>query len=223
MWVIVLPSLGCTDDLASSAGEELAAIVVLEPQLGFLGSPPAVETYLQSVESGVFCSVYARLAQDFQDKDHQAKWKEIPLGVRTDVMTDTSPSHINGPLVWAEDPEHGVSALDDVSMFLAVTIQGLPSVLCKLLCVFVMFSTKKLLLSSRYNVSLPRHVVLTAGGKQTDVFSYLRLLDVDVFCCVVGWAGVSLSPRQRCTWLFWGTQSFWLVDPAACLSVVRRR
>lgn len=99
MWVIVLPSLGCTDDLASSAGEELAAIVVLEPQLGFLGSPPAVETYLQSVESGVFCSVYARLAQDFQDKDHQAKWKEIPLGVRTDVMTDTSPSHINGPLV----------------------------------------------------------------------------------------------------------------------------
>lgn len=54
MWVIVLPSLGCTDDLASSAGEELAAIVVLEPQLGFLGSPPAVETYLQSVESGVF-------------------------------------------------------------------------------------------------------------------------------------------------------------------------
>ena len=55
-------------------------------------------------------------------------------------------------------------------MFLAVTIQGLPSVLCKLLCVFVMFSTKKLLLSSRYNVSLPRHVVLTAGGNKQTFF-----------------------------------------------------
>ena len=132
MWVIVLPSLGCRDDLASSAGEELAAIVVLEPQLGFLGSLPLMWKHIYSLSS-LGCLLSVRTPGHTEGSSgkvernslrclaHMRQWKFITI-----YAHHPSSSHINGPLVWAEDPEHGVSALDDVSMFLAVTIQRLP-------------------------------------------------------------------------------------------------